>query len=424
MSDQRKSAKGRSFWQFSAAEVRVHAFMLAAMLWLTAIALLTLGTRYRDPFDQLKWNDFIQFYTMGSLARNGPTSHMYDVQAYYKEQVALVPASAPERYLPVYPPQTALVFAPFSALSYLVAAALWALVSVGAYAMSVRYAWLPVRSGLTDLRLMAVCAAGFPPFWSLIVNGQTTAVPILAFTCAALALSGGHKILAGLAFGLLFMKPQFGLMLAVVVLACREWAILTGLALSACIQLGLVLGLLGHVVLFDYLEVLRHMGAWQDALEPSPEQMHSLAVLTRLLPAGVSLVAWVIGTVVVSTMTVRVWRSAAPLYVRTGTLVLGSALVNPHVFVYDAAVLAGPLVSLSGWIEMQAASMPDVRRKWHLAIYALFAFLLIPTARIIVIQFTPFVMLFLLHVVYRSVARADDDGLRNTRLVRASVAKL
>jgi hypothetical protein len=404
----------RSFWRFSAAEVRAHAVIVAVISWGIAFALLTLGTTYRDPFGQLKWNDFVHFYTLGNIARHGPASHLYDAQAQYERQVALVPESRPERYLPVYPPQIALVLAPFSDLPYHLAAALWSLVTIGVYAISIRSSWLPVRSALTNSWLVAVCAAGFPPFWSLILNGQTTAVAILAFSCAAIALSRGRKIFAGLAFGLLFFKPQFGLMLAVVVIACREWSILTGLVFSACIQVAVVSGLLGHTVLLEYLEVLRQIPTLQDALEPSVLQMHSLSVVTRLLPGVVSTAAWLIGAAAVSIMTVRVWRSSAPTYVRTAILVLGSVLVNPHLNLYDGAVLAAPLVSLSGWIEMQPESLSEVREKWRLAMYALFVFLLFPTARIIGLQLTPFVMLFLMYLVYRLVVRADASGASRT----------
>jgi hypothetical protein len=409
LSGDSRRARRPSFWQFSAAEVRAHAAILAITSSAIALALLVLGTTYRDPLGQLKWNDFVHFYTLGNIARHGPVSHLYDGQAQYERQVALVPESVPERYLPVYPPQIALVFAPVSELPYHLAAAIWSLVSIGVYACSVRAAWLPIRSALKNFRLVIVCAVGFAPFWSLILNGQTTAVPILAFTCAAIALSRGRKILAGLAFGLLFVKPQFGLMLALVVLICREWSILTGLVVSACIQLALVSWLLGPTVILDYLEVLRRIPTLQDALEPSVVQMHSLAVVTRLLPGVASTAGWLIGTGAVAVMTVRVWRSAAPMYVRTAMLVVGSVVTNPHVNLYDGAVLAAPLVSLSGWIEMQPVSLSEMRRKWHLALYALFLFLLFPTARLFGLQLSPLVMLFLMYIVYRIVLVTGAD---------------
>ena len=75
----------------------MHALLLAVGLWAVAAGLLTLGTTYRDPFDQLKWSDFVNIYTMGDIARTGPASVLYDPEAEYRRQVALVPESAAER---------------------------------------------------------------------------------------------------------------------------------------------------------------------------------------------------------------------------------------------------------------------------------------------------------------------------------------
>jgi len=122
--------RSRGFWSLSASEVRAHARIAAAVLWVTALVILLGGSTYRDPFDQLKWTDFVHFYTLGHIARNGPVSDLYNPPTQYEHQVARVPASAKEHYLPVYPPQTALVFAPLGNLPYHVAAVLWALLSV------------------------------------------------------------------------------------------------------------------------------------------------------------------------------------------------------------------------------------------------------------------------------------------------------
>ena len=368
---------------------------------------LTLGTRYRDPFGQLKWTDFVHFYTLGHIARHGPPSDLYDAQAQHRRQVALLPESAPERYLPVYPPQTALLFAPFSSLPYHFAAASWALIGIAVYAWSVRVAWRSVEPALTNSSLVAICAAAFPPICMLVLHGQTTAVPIAAFTCATLALARGRSFLAGLALGLLFIKPQFGLMLAVVVVACRQASILAGLVVSACIQSIAVVMWLGYGVLLQYVQLVPRIPALQSALEPKVALMHSLAVVTGLLPDGLSAGAWLLATAVVSWMTVHVWRSpGVPPSVRMAALVLGSVLVSPHLNIYDAAVLAGPLVSLSGWIATQSGSTPAIRQRWNLAIYALFLFLFFPTARIIRLQLSPLVMMVLLYFVYRVAAHS------------------
>jgi hypothetical protein len=107
----------------------MHALVGAIVLWVVAAGLLMLGTRYRDPFGQLKWNDFVHFYTLGDIARHGPVSALYDPEAQYRRQVALVPESAPERYLPAYPPQIALVAASAAAFP-----PLWSLCTGGFWA--------------------------------------------------------------------------------------------------------------------------------------------------------------------------------------------------------------------------------------------------------------------------------------------------
>lgn len=402
----------RRFWNLTAREARAHARIAAVVLWVTAVVILAGGTTYRDPFDQLKWTDFVHFYTLGHIARNGPVSDLYNPQTQHQHQVALVPASAPEHYLPVYPPQVALVFAPLGNLPYHIAALLWALVSLLAYAGAVWLAWRPAQGALAKYSLVGVAAAAFPPFWNLILHGQTTAAALIAFAAAGVALSHGRKILAGLALGLLLIKPQFGLVLAIVVLTCGEWAILAGLALSAVIQALAVAGLLGPTVLLDYLKVLPRLAGVQDALEPSIAHLHSLAAVTRLLPGPAATLAWLLVSGAVCWMTVRVWRAPMPVPVRMGALVMGSTLVNPHLNVYDAAVIAAPLVSLSGWLEMQSGPVSDLRHRWYPAIYALYVLLFFPTARAITIQLSPFVLLLLMHTVWRMA----DDSSRQERV--------
>jgi hypothetical protein len=386
----------RSFWRFTASEARAHALIAALALWITAAGVLALGTTYRDPFGHVKWADFVHFYTLGHVAQDGPVEHLYDDAALHRDQAALVPASRGDWFFPVYPPQMALVFAPLAHLPYLVAGAVWALLTITVLALSVWLAWRPVRGALGGASLVAAAAAAFPPFQSLVLNGQTTAIPIAAFACGAWALARDRKVLAGVALGLLFMKPQFGLVLAVVVLACREWSMVAGLALSAAAQAMLVAGLLGRTALIEYVQVLPRLAGLRAVLEPRAESMQSIAALTGLLPGRAPAIAWLLASAAVCWLVVRIWRSDAPASVRTGALALGSLLVNPHVNLYDAALLAPALVALSGWVETQVEPSGEARYSWHLALYALYALLLFPTGRVIGLQLSPFVLLWML----------------------------
>jgi hypothetical protein len=378
----------------------MHACITAMALWAMALAVLALGTSHRDPFGQLKWTDFVHFYTIGHVAQQGPVQHLYDAAGLHRDQVALVPASAPEFYIPVYPPQTALVFAPFARLPYLTAGAVWALVTVGIFAFAVWLAWRPARTVL-PLSLIVAAAAAFPPLQQLVLNGQTTAIALAAFAGGAYALTCGRKDLAGVALSLLFLKPQFGLVLAVVVIACREWTILKGLVLSAAAQSAIVVGLLGTAAFGEYVKTLPKLSGLRGGLEPRAESMQSITALTNMLPGPAATIAWLLASSAVCYMVVRVWRSYAPVAVRTGALALGSMLVNPHVNLYDAAVIAPALVSLGGWLEGQDERWEPLRRRWRVALYVLYALLLVPTGRLAGLQLSPLVLLWMMHAVWR-----------------------
>ena len=133
----------------------------------------------------------------------------------------LLPESAREIYPPVYPPQAAVLFAPMSGLSYQRALLIWSLITIAGYVLIVWSVWRAVADRLPDRTFLVAAAAAFPPFWSLILHGQVTVILLVAFWAGWLALERHRHWLAGFAFGLLAIKPQFGIPLAIVVLDVR-----------------------------------------------------------------------------------------------------------------------------------------------------------------------------------------------------------
>jgi hypothetical protein len=61
--------------------------------------------------------DFLYFYTVGRVALEGRADLMYDHRALDEFQVAVIPAWA-DWFYSVYPPQTAILFAPVAWLPY------------------------------------------------------------------------------------------------------------------------------------------------------------------------------------------------------------------------------------------------------------------------------------------------------------------
>ena len=101
-------------WPRSARQARIHATLAAIALWILVILNLTAGRGNRSLAGPMKGADFPYLYTVGSLARTHETAHLYDIGALHQAQEKLVPESESILFLPVYPPQTALLFEPFS----------------------------------------------------------------------------------------------------------------------------------------------------------------------------------------------------------------------------------------------------------------------------------------------------------------------
>jgi hypothetical protein len=391
-------------------QAKAHATIAAAICWLGVFAFVGLGAGNRSIFGPLKWSDFVHFYTLGDIARTHDSSLLYDAVGQHARQAALVPASAEDGFIPVYAPQTALLFAPLSQLPFFAAGLVWALVTMGIYGGAVWLAWRPARLVLPDRRFLVAAALAFPPVWQLTIHGQTTVFLLAAFAGGWRALEADRRVLAGLAFSLVSIKPQFGLVLAPVAILAGEGRLIAG------VLIGIALQMLAAVAVFDasvfraYAETLRRIPALTEALEPQAFKMHSLRALTHMLPGPADLLVWGMLSITIIVATVCVWRRAQPWRIRLGVLVLASALVNPHLTIYDATLVVLPIIWIGGWLlEHQAQT------DWYWQrVYWLGVALLIPTAAIVKVQISPILMAALfaqiVRIAWGSACRADEGG--------------
>ena len=371
--------------------------ILMCAVGISVVAIERANRRFEGP---LRGADFVQFYTLGQLAYTHQVSAMYDMPALHNAQVALVPDSKAFLYPPVYPPQVPLLFVPMTRWSYETALLVWIALTIAGYLLTVWSAWRRVSAVLPDRSVMLVAAIAFPPFWMLVLYGQITLLILAAFWAGWMALEHRRHFLAGAAFGLLAIKPQFGIPLAVVVLARRDWWMLSGALASVGLQSAAVWMFLGPDVFRSFASTLAFTLNHADLLESKPIYSHSLRAVTRLLPNWIGIPLWGVAAGTVLWYTVRVWRSDAPTSVRVGTMILASVLVNPHVIVYDATVLAMPLI----WF---AAYMRDDSRRsfapgfWKTLCW-LFAAFFVPTASMIGLQVSVPLMVWLLVLIKRA----------------------
>ena len=394
----------RTWWRVSAKQARHHLVLAATVTWLVSIVVTLGGSGRMSLVGVLNAPDFVQFYTLGRLADQHRLADAYDFRAFHEAQGTFVPESKGLIFPPVYPPQTALLFMPFSRLSYTAAQLTWTALTIVLYALIVWRAWWSCRGSLTDRALVFVAAAAFPPFWQDVMWGQVTILILGAFCLGWLALDRGRQFAAGLALGLLAIKPQFGVVLAVIVVMRRDWRMLAGAVVSVVLQGLLVWMVLGPSAFSGYASVLQTIAGHSDALEAKPFHSHSIRAVTRLLPDSLGIPAWAFVSAVVLWKTGRAWCSAAPLHVRFGLAMLAAVLVNPHLIVYDATVLALPLIWFGAWLVENKRE--DSARWYGPFLYLMFLAFWIPTAAVVKVQLSVLLMLWLFWTIEREARLA------------------
>lgn len=305
-----------------------------------------------DRAGTLKGPDFLQFFVSGSAVLNAQTRILYDPDALYALSVRLVPEAAAVRYFPVYPPHVALLFTPFATMRYLPALALWAVVTVALYVGCCRL-FLRACPALRPYRAtVAVAAAAFPAFFNVLAHGQNSVLALACFTLAFAAFNRRQPFLAGAAIGLLLYKPQLGLAAACTFVMCGEWRAVAGAVASVLGQLAAMWAFFGIDVIAAYARVVARFGEMSAVLDVKPYQMHSLRAFWELLipSQGAASVAYIVTSAAVVLGTCVLWRSRAPLAVRYSALLLSTALINPHLYVYDLIVIGPAILLLADWI--------------------------------------------------------------------------
>jgi hypothetical protein len=361
--------------------LRAHGLILALCLW--SVYVWNIGTPgLRDRGGNLKATDFLHFYTLGSVALDHRAADLYDLRAQSELAVKRVPEAAGIYYLPLYPPQVSILFAPFAELTYAEALALWLMLSAAIYGTCC-FALLRACPSLHECRLtVVVLATGFPAFWHLIVWGQSSALALACFTLTFFALRGERDFYAGLAMGCLIFKPQLALAAALVFLLTWRWRVIVGALVSSCAQLMAAWLYYGSGPLRGWLYALSqvpHELAW---FEPRLYQTHCLRTFWEMLIPWphLSIAFYLASAVSVAALAVFCWRSHLPLSIRFSSLLFATVLLAPHLTVYDLVILAPAFLLLTDWIVGEAnRNLPG---HFPLLLYLAFALPLIgPFAR-------------------------------------------
>lgn len=384
--------------------LRAQAVILAVCLW--ALYLWNLATPgLRDRSGNLKGTDFLHFYTLGLLAAEHRGADLYNMNAQATMATEHVPQAAGLRYLPLYPPQVSILFAPLAHFSYAWALVAWWIFCTAIYALCVFALWRACPNLRTRSLTVLLLALGFPAFFHLIAWGQTSALALACFTAAFFFLRAKHEFVAGMALGCLIFKPQLGLAAAILFLAIGAWKLIAGAILSAAAQLGAGVLYYGLAPLRQWITTMRNVRALTPWLEPRPYQTHSLrSFWSMLIPSSeVAFGFYVLSTIAVLGLTISLWRHGdrAPLGLRYSSLLLATVLIAPHLTVYDLLIVAPVLMLTADWLIGQPPH-PTTRPVGTL-LYLIYVLpLLGPFTRWTHVQLSVIAMMSSVYVIWRA----------------------
>jgi hypothetical protein len=302
--------------------------------------LIVLGGSYlqghflTDPRGRPIANDFVNVWAAGRLALDGQAPAAYDWTLHRTAEVRAVGYDFDGYYGWHYPPPAFFFAAALATLPYLVAAVVWLVTTLAAYAAAI--------AGILGLRTGVLFALGFPAaIWNVTAgqNGFLTA----ALIGGTLGLLERHPALAGICLGLLTYKPQFGVLFPIVLIADWRWltiavATLTAIALAAVSWLAF--GSASWAAFVHWAPLSSHALIDQGALDWY--RLQSVFAFARA-HGGSETLAWTVQGIVSLALAVGLawlWKSRAAFELKAAALAAGALLATPYLFMYDLVVLA------------------------------------------------------------------------------------
>jgi len=354
--------------------------------------------------------DFSNIYVAGTLALDGHPGAPYDPALLHARAQALFGAETPI-YRWHYPPLFHLVAAALAAMPYLISLAVWQGVTLLFYLLTIRSivrsspnpTRAPAEQAIPE-RIVLLLALAFPAVFVNVGHGHN-ALLTAALIGSALVLLDRRPIVAGILFGLLAYKPQFGLMIPLVLTATGRWrTIFAATATVAVMALAvtLVFGIDTWRAFLEFTAGSRSMIENGDAGWPL---LQSPFAALRMLhaPAPLAYAAQGAITLGIAASLVWLWRSEADYALKAAALCLGTILATPYCLDYDMTVLA-PAIAFFGMYGLRrgfaAYEITALSALWAVPLLAR------SIAQLTLIPLGAIVMLWMLVVVLRR-ARAD-----------------
>ena len=308
--------------------------------------------------------DFSAFFIAARAAAEGAAASIYDVADFQARLNAAFPGRDDLTLSWQYPPTYFLVIAPFAAAPYLLGYTIFSGATAGAYATLLRKR--------IDDKLLFFAIVASPAAFIALTSGQNG---FLTAALLLLAVSDPKRrpILAGIAAGLLTIKPHLGLLLPIAYLAAGCWRAIGVAALTALALAALSLAAYGTEPWLAFFSAVTDVaGRVEIGLMPLAKMATPYsAALYAGFPEWPARIFHLMSALCAAFSVWRVWRTSDDCALRAGALIAGVFLVAPYGFYYELIILGFPVAIVAmraletGWLRYERWMLAGV---WALSV--------------------------------------------------------
>ena len=285
----------------------------------------------------------------------GRSEAPFDPATQHAREKAIFGASTPF-YGWHYPPFFLFVAAALALLPYGAALAVWVTTTFLLYLFSVRAILRlhePPPNASADASaidpLWLLFAAAFPAVLVNAGHGQNGFLTA-ALLGGALVMLDRRPAVAGILFGALSYKPQFGLMIPLVLIATQRWRVFAVAVVTVAALAAITTVAFGTTVWSAFLASTEFSRVV--VLEAGSTGLHkfqSVFSWVRMWGGPVAMAYAIHGAFVIAlgVMLVRLWRSDRPYPLKAGALIIASVLSTPYALDYDMMALAPAIAFLA-----------------------------------------------------------------------------
>jgi alpha-1,2-mannosyltransferase len=280
--------------------------------------------------------DFSNVYAAGSYVLEGRPEAPFDSPTQHAREREIFGVATPF-YGWHYPPFFLFVAALLAVLPYLPALALWQGATLAFYLLCIR-----AIVGREKSNLWLLLAIAYPAVFINLGHGHNgfLTAALMGF---ALVLLDRRPVVAGILFGLLAYKPQFGLLIPLVLIATERWktfaaaaATVGMLALAATLAFGPQV----WPAFFASMAFTREV-----VLEAGNTGWHRIQTVFSWVrmwggPIPLAYTVQILVTLALSIGVVWLWRSGTSMAIKASGLIIASLLATPYSLDYDLMALA------------------------------------------------------------------------------------